>query len=52
MQHNNGLTVVILVIASLQLLACQKHQSGHQMEHPAEVEHIEGSELSRVPLKT
>ncbi len=42
--------VVIAVIAGLQFLACREHSDEHDTEHPAEVEPIEGSELSRVTL--
>ena len=48
MQPINRWIVVIAITAALQLSGCQKPDHGHQMEHPAQVEHIEGSELSRV----
>jgi hypothetical protein len=41
--------VVLLIIAGLQLAACQS-ASTHHNEHPAEVKPIEGSELSLVTL--
>jgi hypothetical protein len=40
---------VALMVAGLQLAACQK-QVGHSKIEPAQVEHIEGSEVSRVTL--
>ena len=39
-----------LIIVALQLTACQEHSSTHQVEHPAEVVRIEGSDLSSVTL--
>lgn len=45
----NRLTVVALVAAVL-LAACQSPQGKQQAEHPAEIEKIEGTELSRVTL--
>jgi hypothetical protein len=39
-----------MVFAGMQLSACQKISDMHQPEHPAEVEHIEGSDLSLVTL--
>lgn len=50
MQHINRWIVVVSITAGLQLFGCQRHHDGHHVEHPAEVEHIEGSELSRVIL--
>ena len=41
---------VILIAVGLILWACQQHQDSHHAEHPATVEHIEGSELKRVTL--
>ena len=42
--------VVVLVFASLQISACQQEKTIHSKIEPAHVEHIEGSELSRVTL--
>ena len=39
-----------LVIGGLQLTACQRLEGTHKPEHPAEVKHIKGSELSVVTL--
>ena len=50
MQYLNPWLVLVLIIAGLQLPACQQHSSTHHFEHPAKVELIEGSELSRVTL--
>jgi len=50
MKHSNRLMFAGLIIAGLQLTACQKSHSTHHAEHPAEVAKIEGSELSRVTL--
>lgn len=46
----NLLTAVALVAAPLLLAACQKTQDTKHAEHPAEVNKIEGTELSRVTL--
>jgi hypothetical protein len=46
----NRLMVAALVTTGLQLAACQKHASMHEAEHPAEIEKIEGSDLSKVTL--
>jgi hypothetical protein len=50
MQHTNRWFFAVLVIAGLQMSACQKYDDGQKTEHPAEVEQIEGSALSRVTL--
>jgi hypothetical protein len=50
MKHSIRLMVAALVTAGLQLTACQKHASTHNVEHPAEVKKIEGSDLSSVTL--
>jgi hypothetical protein len=42
--------VAALVIAGLQLAACQRQHEAHHVEHPAEITKIEGSVLSRVTL--
>ncbi len=50
MKHITRLMVAGLVIAGLQLMACQKHTGAHHVEHPVEVKKIEGSDLSTVTL--
>lgn len=50
MQHSNRWLAPGLVIAGLPLAACQRHHDAHEVEHPAVIEKIEGSELSRVML--
>jgi hypothetical protein len=50
MQLSNRWMVVLLVVAAMQLTACQKHDEAHHAEHPAEIVKIEGSDLSRVTL--
>ncbi len=50
MRHSNQWLVVVPVIASLPFFACQEPLGVHETEHPAEVEPIDGSELSRVTL--
>ena len=49
MHYSYRWMVVLLIIAGLLLSACQP-SSTHHAEHPAEVKHIEGSELSQVTL--
>ncbi len=41
---------VLAILGSLVLAACQHKKEGHTVEHPAEVEAIEGSDLKRVTL--
>ena len=50
MRHDNRLMVAVLVIAGLQLSACQQRSAKPQTEHPANVERVDGTELSRVTL--
>jgi hypothetical protein len=50
MKYMTRLMVAGLVIAGLQITACQRHASTHHVEHPAEVKKIEGSDLSTVTL--
>ena len=49
MRHNYQWMVVLLIIAGLQLSACQQPSIPHT-ENPAEVKPIEGSKLSLVTL--
>jgi hypothetical protein len=39
-----------LIIGGLQLVACQRQQDTHHVEHPVEITKIDGSDLSRVTL--
>jgi hypothetical protein len=50
MQHKNRWIIAVLVVAGLQLSACQRDSATHSGVEPAHVEHFEGSELSRVTL--
>jgi len=50
MKHSIRLMVAGLAIAGLQLTACQKQHATHQVEHPAELKKIEGTDLSSVTL--
>jgi len=50
MKHSIRSMVAALVIAGLQLAACQKPHEAHHAEHPAEIAKIAGTELSRVIL--
>jgi hypothetical protein len=52
MKRNNKwiVTIVLPVIAGLVFTACQKHHDADHAVHPAQVEHIDGSEISKVTL--
>lgn len=50
MRHRNRWAFVALITAGLLFSACQKHSGEHSTEHPAEVEHIAGSDVSKVTL--
>ena len=49
MFHNYRWMIILLIVAGLQVLGCQR-SSTHQAEHPAEVEHVEGSDFNLVTL--
>ena len=42
--------VAFLAMAALPLSGCQKQTATHHFEHPSHVEHIDGSDISRVTL--
>jgi len=44
----NRFLVATLILAGLHVMACQKSEMPH--EYPAKVEHVDGTELSRVTL--
>jgi hypothetical protein len=50
MQYHHRVMVAALIIAGLQLVACQRQQDTHHVEHPVEITKIDGSDLSRVTL--
>jgi len=50
MRRVNRLLLLGLMIGAAGLSGCQKHTANQEYEHPAVVEHIDGSELSRVTL--
>jgi hypothetical protein len=50
MLHKNLVMVAVLIIAALQLSACQKHSGPAHAEHPAEVVPVDGTDLRRVTL--
>lgn len=52
MQFGNRWLVVIPIIAGLQLSACQRESAPAEHVSPAHVEHLDGSELSRLTLTT
>jgi hypothetical protein len=47
---NRWFIVILAIMISLTFWACQNHDEQHHTEHPANVEKIEGSELSRITL--
>lgn len=49
MPYKNRFMVALLILAALQLSACQKH-SGTHAERPAHVDTVEGTDLRRVTL--
>ncbi len=50
MQRTGSWTVVMAIVATLAFAACQRTPEAAHAVKPAHVEHIEGSELSRVTL--
>jgi outer membrane receptor for ferric coprogen and ferric-rhodotorulic acid len=50
MRYINRWLIAVLVIAALQITACQKHSEMHEAEHPAEIVKVEGTDLSKVIL--
>jgi len=50
MQHSKRWIVVVLIIAGLQLAACTPDSATPGKTEPAHIEHIEGTDLSRVVL--
>jgi hypothetical protein len=50
MKHRNRCLVAVLFVVSLLFLGCQKDRGTHHPEHPAEVERIAGSDLSKLTL--
>ena len=50
MKQVNRWIVAVLVAVGLQLMACQSHHAGHHAEHPAEVEKVPGTDVSKVTL--
>jgi hypothetical protein len=50
MRHDNRWLAVALSLGCLQLTACGRHGHTANHESPAKVEHLEGSELSRVSI--
>jgi hypothetical protein len=52
MKFGNRWLVVIPIIAGLQLSACQRESAPPEHVAPAHVEHLDGSELSRLTLTT
>ena len=47
---NQWLLAILAIITSLTFWACQSHDEQHHTEHPATIEKIDGSDVSRVTL--
>ncbi len=50
MQYNHRLIVAVMIIAAVQLAACQTQHETPDVEHPVEIIKMKGSNLSRVTL--
>jgi len=50
METINKFFVVLLALSCIQILSCRSNQEKHEVEHPAIVEDIEGSDLSKITL--
>src|SRR5688572_1885000 len=50
MRHNNRWIVVVPIILGLPVAACKQAAVTHDKTAPAHVEHVDGTELSRVTL--
>lgn len=50
MKTINNFFVVLLALSCIQILACRSNHEKHEVEHPATVEDIEGSDLSIITL--
>lgn len=50
MRRSNRWTAVVPIVAGLHLAACQQKAASAAHTRPAQVQHIEGTELSRVTL--
>jgi len=48
--NNHRSIIMIMIVATLLVTACQKQQDTHHVEHPATITKIEGSDISRVAL--
>jgi len=48
--NNHRSMIIIMIVAALLVTACQKQQDTHQVEHPATITKIDGSDLHRVAL--
>ena len=50
MKTLNKFFVVLLALSCIQIISCRSNQENHKVEHPATVEDIEGSNLSKITL--
>ena len=50
MKRTEQWMAVLAILGSLTLAACQKKAAKHEVEHPATIEKIEGSDLKKVTL--
>jgi len=48
MKNINRWLIALLVLTTLSFWSCQKDDDDHDVEHPSDVEDIEGSDFSRV----
>lgn len=50
MKNFKGIMAVMIIFALFSFLACENNHKKHEVEHPSEVEHVEGTDLSMVTL--
>jgi len=50
MRHTYPLAIAALAVAGLQFAGCQRESSSYKKVEPAHVEHVEGSDISRLTL--
>ena len=50
MRHTYPLAIAALAVAGLQFAGCQRQSSSYTKVEPAHVEHVEGSDISRLTL--
>ena len=50
MKNLNGIIASVIILALFSFMSCENNHKKHEIEHPSEVEHIEGTDLSMVTL--